>query len=252
LIYVGTSGWSYASWRGTYYPKGLPPGRWFDHVMAQFGTVEVNASFYRLPKPGVFSAWGLRTPPGGLVAVKASRYLTHIRRLREPAEPVARLMGRAGELGPRLGPVLLQLPPDFAADLELLEATLRQFPEGVRLAVETRHASWWTDEYARVLARYDAAHVWSDRHSRPLGPTWRTAGWGYLRMHEGAAEPWPHYGDAALATWVRRLTEAFGAEDDVFVYFNNDPGAAAPDDASRFAARVVGSGRPCSVRTAAA
>ena len=247
MIYVGTSGWSYASWRGTYYPAGLPQGRWFDHVIGQFRTVEVNASFYRLPKPGVFGSWGARTPAGGLIAVKASRYLTHIRRLRDPGEPVALLMSRAGELGSRLGPVLLQLPPDFVADLDLLDAALRKFPDGVRVAVETRHPSWWTEECRTLLTDHDAAHVWSDRRSRPLGPIWRTAGWAYLRMHEGAAQPWPHYGEAALAGWVGRITAAFGADDDVFVYFNNDPGAAAPEDAGRFAAQVSRSGRRCSV-----
>jgi uncharacterized protein YecE (DUF72 family) len=230
---VGTSGWSYPSWRGTCYPPGLPPGRWYDHVLSLLDTVEVNASFYRLPRPGVFAGWAARTPPGVLIAVKASRYLTHVRRLRDPAEPVQRLLGRAGELGRALGPVLVQLPPDFRADPPLLAATLRCFPPGVRVAVEPRHPSWWSPECRSVLESAGAALVWADRRSRPVAPLWRTADFGYLRLHEGSARPWPHYGPAALRAWARRLAEVFPGEEDVFVYFNNDPNAAAPADAQR-------------------
>lgn len=235
MIYVGTSGWSYQSWRGNYYPPGLPPGAWFDQVMRDFRTVEVNASFYRLPKPGVFDSWRSRAPADARIAVKASRYLTHIRRLREPAEPVARLMSRAGELGPRLGPVLIQLPPDFSVDLDALANVLREFPPGVRLAVEVRHPSWWSTEFEALLGQFHAAQVWADRRSRPIAPLARTAGWGYLRMHEGATRRWPEYGLAALRSWVARLADTYRPDDDVYVYFNNDPGGAAPRDAIRFA-----------------
>lgn len=250
MIYVGTSGWSYQSWRGNYYPQGLPAGQWFDRIIGDFGTVEVNASFYRLPRPGVFGMWAARTPRGALVAVKASRYLTHVRRLRDPAEPVAQLMSRAGELGPRLGPVLIQLPPDFTADLDALAATLREFPPGVRLAVEPRHESWWSEECRALLADFGAALVWADRRSRPITPLWRTAGWGYLRMHEGATGRWPEYGRSALHSWAGRLTDTFRAADDVFVYFNNDPGGAAPRDAHRLAGVLTRRGRATSVGSA--
>ena len=131
------------------------------------------------------------------MAVKASRYLTHIRRLRDPAEPVARLLGAAAGLGPRLGPVLLQLPPNLAADPPLLAACLDQFPAAaraagtgpVRVAVELRHQSWWAEERAgevqQVLAARDAALCWADRLGHPVSPLWRTAGWGYLRLPRG-------------------------------------------------------------------
>lgn len=232
-VRVGTSGWQYRDWRGVLYPPGLGQRHWLSAYAGQFDTVEVNNAFYRLPERSVFERWRAATPDGFLVAVKASRYLTHVRRLRDPEEPVARLLDRAAGLGDRLGPVLVQLPPDLPAAPERLDATLAAFPVGVRVAVEPRHASWWTEEVAGLLARRGAALCWADRGSRPVTPLWRTAGWGYLRLHAGAAAPWPRYGAAALRTWRRRLAEAWpGGE--VFVYFNNDPGGAAVYDARAF------------------
>ena len=140
------------------------------------------------------------------MAVKASRYLTHVRRLRDPAEPVRRLLDAAAGLGGRLGPVLLQLPPDLRADPALLAACLRQFPPAVRVAVEPRHPSWWTDEVREVLSAANTALCWADRGGSAVTPLWRTAGWGYLRFHEGDGDPWPSYSDAALSAWAERIT----------------------------------------------
>ena len=140
-LLLGTSGWQYADWRGPFYPQKLPQRRWLEHYAQHFSTVEVNNAFYRLPERATFEAWRARTPAGFIVTVKASRYLTHIKRLRDPAEPVARLMERATGLGDRLGAVLLQLPPTLQADPPLLAETLKHFPDGVRVAVEPRHPS---------------------------------------------------------------------------------------------------------------
>src|SRR5262245_24226073 len=137
-IRVGTSGWVYAEWRGDFYPEGLPQRRWLEYYASVFDTVEVNNAFYRLPKRETFENWRNTLPDGFCVAVKASRYLTHIKRLREPAEPVARLMAVATGLGDKLGPVLLQLPPTLKADPALLDACLAEFPAGVRVTVEPR------------------------------------------------------------------------------------------------------------------
>jgi uncharacterized protein YecE (DUF72 family) len=177
----------------------------------------------------VFERWCEQTPAGFVVAVKASRYLTHIRRLREPDEPVSRLVDRAAGLGRRLGPFLLQLPPTLRASPDALDACLRAFPSRARVTVEARHESWWSDEVRAVLDRRGAALCWADRRGRPVAPTWRTAGWGYVRLHEGAASPRPSYGRAALATWLDRIDDAWpGARRaDVFVFFNNDHGGAA-------------------------
>jgi uncharacterized protein YecE (DUF72 family) len=233
-LLVGTSGWQYADWRGRFYPPGVPQRLWLEHYATRFHTVEVNNAFYRLPSREVFEQWRRRTPPGFVVTVKASRYLTHIRRLREPAEPVARLLDRAAGLGDRLGPVLLQLPPTLKADPALLADCLANFPSHVRVAVEPRHESWWTDEVRGVLTDHRAALCWSDRLGRPVTPLWRTADWGYLRLHEGRANPRPRYGRRALRTWAERIQQTWSNAEDAYVYFNNDPGGAAVIDAEAF------------------
>lgn len=163
---VGTSGWQYADWRGGLYPVGIPQRLWLERYAETFDTVEVNNAFYRLPELSVFESWRERTPPGFLVVVKASRYLTHIKGLRQPAEPVARLLDRAAGLGSKLGQILLQLPPTLQADAALLAGCLDCFPAGVRVAVEPRHASWWTPPVRRLLTSYNAALCWADRRGR--------------------------------------------------------------------------------------
>ncbi len=240
-LLVGTSGWQYRDWRGGLYPDGLPQRAWLEHYGGQFATVEVNNAFYRLPERTVFERWRQQTPPGFVFAVKVSRYLTHVLRLRDPAEPVARLVDRAAGLGPRLGPYLLQLPPTLQAAPDRLDACLRAFPTRARVAVEPRHESWWTDEVRALLERRGAALCWADRAGRPLTPLWRTADWGYLRLHEGTAAPRPSYGRAALSSWLDRIDGAWpGARDgDAFVYFNNDRGGAAVRNA-RTLVRMAG------------
>jgi uncharacterized protein YecE (DUF72 family) len=244
--WVGTSGWQYKDWRGRFYPPKLPQAKWLEHYAEHFDTVELNNAFYRLPERATFEAWRERTPPGFVMTVKASRYLTHIKRLKEPAEPVERLMGRADALGDRLGPVLLQLPPNLKAAPDLLAETLRCFPPGTRVAVEPRHESWWTSAVRTILERHNAALCWADRHSRPITPLWRTADWGYLRLHEGRAKPWPNYGRAALRTWAERLAATWPDSADVYVYFNNDPGGAAVTNAVTFAEACRNLGRTTS------
>ncbi|MFI0737443.1 DUF72 domain-containing protein [Streptomyces sp. NPDC021100] len=241
-LLVGTSGWQYADWRGGLYPDGLPQRLWLEEYVRHFATVENNNAFYRLPSPDTFADWRDRTPDGFVMAVKASRFLTHIKRLRDPAEPVARLMRHAAGLGDRLGPVLLQLPPTLRADPATLDAALAEFPPGVRVAVEPRHPSWWTDEVRAVLEHRGAALCWADAGSRPAGPLWRTAGWGYLRFHGGRARPWPRYGRQALATWAARVADTWPRQADVHAYFNNDPGGAAVADAAVFARAAVRAG----------
>ncbi|MFD5177242.1 DUF72 domain-containing protein [Nocardia sp. NPDC058379] len=235
MIRLGTSGWQYRDWRGVLYPDGLPTRRWLERYAEAFATVESNSAFYRLPSRETFVAWRDRTPADFLVAVKASRYLTHIRRLRDAAEPVARLLDHAAGLGDRLGPILLQLPPTLRADAALLDDCLGCFPATVRVAVEPRHDSWWTDEIRTVLESRDAALAWADRDSRPVTPRWRTTGWAYLRLHAGRASPPPHYGRRALASWIDRLTGTWPDDAEMFVYFDNDHGGAAVEDAVTFA-----------------
>jgi uncharacterized protein YecE (DUF72 family) len=217
-VRVGTSGFDYRHWRGVLYPPQEPHRRWLELYAAAFDTVELNSTFYRLPPTSRFRAWGESVPPGFTFAVKASRYLTHVRRLQGPREPVERLMSRAAALGDALGPILLQLPPDMAATLDRLDATLRAFGPGVRVAVEPRHPSWFTDELRTLLEEHRAALCLVDRGG-PKGPGWLTADWSYARLHAGRAAPPSCYGRAAVATWARRLSDGPSPS---YVYFNND------------------------------
>ena len=214
-VLVGTSGWQYRDWRGTFYPPDVPQRRWLEHYARQFATVENNGTFYRLPSRETFAGWRDRVGAGFLMAVKASRYLTHVRRLRDPAEPVRRL----------------------------LDECLSRFPAGIRVAVEPRHESWWSAEVRDVLAARNAALCWADRTGTAVTPLWRTAGWGYLRFHQGDGEDWPRYRAATLRAWADRIAATWAEGLDVYVYFNNDQRGAAPRDAVGFGAAVSAHGR---------
>ena len=150
-LHVGTSGWQYDWWRDAFYPKATPKRRWLGHYACRFATVEVNNAFYRLPERTTFERWAAGTPDDFTFALKASRFLTHVKRLADPAEPVARMLDRARGLGQKLGPVLLQLPPQLAIALDRLDDALAQFPADQRVAVEFRHPSWFVDECRAVL-----------------------------------------------------------------------------------------------------
>lgn len=231
---MGCSGWQYADWKGRFYPVGLAQAHWLEHYSTRFETVEVNSAFYRLPEAGVFERWAASTPTDFVFSVKASRYLTHVRRLKEPGDSVERLMKRARHLGSKLGPVLLQLPPNLRFDADALRATLQAFPSPRRVAVEPRHASWNCDEFFDLCGELGAAFCLSDK-AGTRSPLRRTADWGYVRLHEGRATPAPCYGRAALNSWAARLADTWGPGADVFVYFNNDHGGCAVRDAHRFA-----------------
>lgn len=226
MALIGTSGWQYADWRGRFYPAGVPQRAWLAFYAREFPVVEVNSTFYRLPKRTAAQQWHEQTPDGFLMAAKMSRFLTHIKRLRDPQEPIARFFDRLEPLGDRLGPVLLQLGPTMKVDLDALDGVLRAMPKGVRVAVEPRHRTWWTDDVRAALEKHGAALCWADRLGRPVTPVWRTTDWAYLRMHEGRADPRPRYGEKALRSWSERIA---GLE--AFVFFNNDHGAAAIADA---------------------
>jgi uncharacterized protein YecE (DUF72 family) len=233
-LWIGTSGWQYRSWKGTFYPERLAQRQWLECYAEHFRTVEVNNAFYRLPEASTFEQWRDRTPADFIVGVKASRYLTHVKRLHDPEEPVARFMQRASRLGPKLGPVLVQLPPSLGRDVKALDEVLRQFPASVKVTVEFRHESWFVDETYALLRDRDVALCLADSPRRRT-PVIRTAGWGYIRFHEGRATPHPCYGRTALATWATRLADLWDPADDVYAYFNNDGRACAVRDAAVFA-----------------
>jgi uncharacterized protein YecE (DUF72 family) len=243
--HIGTSGWQYGDWRGTFYPEKEPTAIWLELYARSFCTVEVNNTFYRLPPRSTFEDWRARTPSGFELAIKASRYLTHLRRLRDPQEPVDRLLARVTALGPRTGPLLLQLPPNLRIDVPLLECTLDAIGSRMKTAVEFRHRSWFTDEVLDILDRAGAALVLADRPRARIEPT-VTGGWSYLRFHQGT-QTGSHYPRSKLRRWADVIA---GLEArDIYVYFNNDQGAAAPRDASALAGLL--SSRGLSVPTPA-
>lgn len=228
-IRIGTSGWVYQHWRGIFYPADLQQGAWFAHYARAFDTVEINNSFYRLPSAGAFAAWREQAPPGFLYAVKASRYLTHLKKLKDPEEPLQRFFDRAGHLGDTLGPVLYQLPPRWRRDLPRFEHFLAVLPPGYRHVVEFRDASWLCDPVFQLMERHGVAHCLHDR--RPLEVPLRvTAPPVYIRLHGDPA----HGGDyrrATLEGWAGRIAGWRRQQFDIFVYFNNDIGGHALENA---------------------
>jgi uncharacterized protein YecE (DUF72 family) len=228
VIWVGTSGWQYDDWSGRFYPDGLPKSRWLDYFSTRFASVEINNTFYRLPNEESFARWGRETPDGFVVTVKASRYITHIRRLRDAGDSVNLFWTRCRRLGPRLGPVLFQLPPRFPADPDRLRAFCRQLPKTMRAAFEFRDRSWERAETYRILHEAGAAFVLADSPGARV-PAAITSGWSYVRFHKGTMVT-PGYTRPKLRRWADRIAAMDAA--DVFVYFNNDTGGAAPRDAA--------------------
>jgi uncharacterized protein YecE (DUF72 family) len=218
-VRIGCSGWNYKHWREIFYPKGLPPRRWLDRYASCFDTVEINATFYRLPRREAVANWVAESPPGFLFAVKMSRYVTHVKRLREVPEGVALFYERIEPLvrSPKLGPVLWQLPPQFKRDDERLAAALEALPPG-RHCFEFRHESWFADEVYELLRARGVALVIGDDPRRPFQTRELTADWTFVRFHGGLAER-GDYSEEQLEEWARWLE---GLEGDRYVYFNND------------------------------
>ena len=219
MIRIGCSGWSYEHWRGPVYPAGEPEARWLELYAELFDTVEVNATFYRLPTRNAVVHWAEATPEGFCFAVKSSRYLTHVKRLRELPPGIERFYERIEPLREayKLGPVLWQLPPRFKRDDDRLASALAVLATG-RHAFEFRDDSWFAPDVYDLLRAHDAALVVADRAPRRPTPWVDTADWAYLRFHNGRARRGA-YGRRALRTWAGRVRSADG---DLFAYFNND------------------------------
>jgi uncharacterized protein YecE (DUF72 family) len=231
VIWIGTSGWQYRHWNGTFYPEKLPQREWLRHYSRRFPIVEVNNSFYRLPNEASFDRWRDESPPGFVFALKASRYITHIRRLRDPKDPVELFWSRAVRLEEKLGPVLFQLPPRFRADAALLRAFLAVLPGEMRAAFEFRDDSWQHEEVLTALDQAGAAWVLADRPGGRIRPI-LTGGWSYIRFHQGR-DLHPGYTRQKLRSWADRIIEV-GAKD-TYAFFNNDALGAAPEDAQTLA-----------------
>lgn len=229
MVRIGTSGWVYQHWRGSFYPHELKQERWFSHYAHVFDTVEINNAFYRLPSAAVFEAWGKQAPPGFVYAVKASRFLTHMKKLRDPQEPLERFFSRAQALGALLGPVLYQLPPRWRADLPRFEGFLASLPHGHTHVVEFRDASWLVEPVFERMQHYGVAHCIHDMPPLTV-PRRITAATVYLRLHGDPAHG-GNYQHATLAGWAEQISAWRDQGRPVFVYFNNDIGGHAINNA---------------------
>jgi uncharacterized protein YecE (DUF72 family) len=227
---VGCSGWEYRHWRGTFYPPDVPRTRWFDYYASVFDTVEINNTFYRLPEEATFAAWAARAPRGFEYTVKASRFLTHRKKLREPEEPLERLFTRMRPLGRRLGPVLYQLPPGWKLDRERLEHFLQALPRGARHVLEFRDPSWYAPDVLARLAQRRVSLCLHDMHGSATGRK-RVGPLVYVRFHGPAGTYEGGYPERRLAGWADWLHAQRERGADVYAYFNNDLGGHAPRDA---------------------
>ena len=231
---VGTSGYVYRDWRTRFYPRALPARAWLPYYAASFDTVELNSPFYRLPRAATFRAWAAAVPPEFVFAVKASRFLTHVKRLNEPGPPLTLFLRRARALGQALGPVLIQLPSTFHLRLDRLDGLLRAVSRRphVRWVLEVRHASWLIDEVVERLARANVALCLHDWQEQPVtGPL--TADFVYVRRHGTRRRYGGSYTDAMLRADAGRVAGWTRGGRDVYVYFNNDGRAAAVRNARR-------------------
>jgi uncharacterized protein YecE (DUF72 family) len=254
VIEVGTSGYVYDHWKRIFYPRGLPARRWLEHYARIFSTVELNATFYRLPTPSAVDGWREGTPPGFRFAAKGSRYLTHMKRLKDPGPGIKRYFDLILRLGRKLSVVLWQLPPQMnRADPERLAGFLDQLPP-LRHAVEFRSEAWYTDEICEVLEAHGAAFCEHDLVDRD--PPRLTGGFRYLRFHGATGKYRGRYGRRALSPVARDLS---GWRGDAYVYFNNDHFGHAIRDAldlsdllGRYSTHGPGGDRPALRRGPAA
>jgi uncharacterized protein YecE (DUF72 family) len=229
---IGCSGWEYGHWRGNFYPEEVARGRWLEHYARTFDTVEINASFYRLPAASSFERWAARVPARFVFAVKASRFLTHMKKLKEPAGPLQLFFERAAPLAARFGPVLYQLPPRWRANAGRLRAFLDHLPENRLHAIEFRDPTWYTEEILGLLQRRGVTLCLHDMTGSATGLR-RVGTFAYLRFHgPGPAYSggYPEHQLRPCADWIRAEARDGRA---VFAYFNNDIGGHAPRDAVR-------------------
>jgi uncharacterized protein YecE (DUF72 family) len=235
---IGCSGWQYKHWRGDFYPADLPQRSWLEHYATTFDTVELNNSFYRLPSADAFRAWRARTPVEFEFAVKASRFLTHMKKLNDPEEPLERLFTPARELGGKLGPVLYQLPPRWPFNRERLADFVTALPRRARHAIEFREPSWYNDEAFALMSRHGVALCLHDMHGS-ASPRVVVGPFVYIRFH-GTERYSGAYSDAHLHDWAQWIAARLDEGMRVFAYFNNDTGGHAPRDAVRLRTMVSG------------
>lgn len=240
--YIGTSGWVYKNWDKTFYPEDVPAYGRLEFYTTQFSTVEVNATFYRLPSLKMIHSWRQRAPRTFVFAVKGSRYITHLKKLTNLGRGLSKFTRRIGPLRPRLGPILWQLPRILQKDARRLDRFLSQLPGSFRHAVEFRHPSWYCEEIFDILRDRQAAHVSISSQAMPEDLN-VTADFAYIRFHglEGGAAH--DYTRSELEPWAGHIRDQVRADRDVFAYFNNDLNVAAPANAKTLMEMVGGASR---------
>ena len=234
--YIGTSGFSYSHWRGPFYPDDLPQAQWLEYYAQTFPTVELNSTFYRLPRETTVQNWRDRTPTDFLFAVKASRLITHLHQLHSVQEPLENFLSRMQNLGPKLGPLLYQLPPSLKRDEALLEAFLQLLPADYQHVLEFRHPSWYAGKVDALLGDYNVALCIHDMN-KSESPVAATADFTYLRFHGTGPRYSGNYSAQQLERWaepIGQLTRVNNLKS-VYAYFNNDIGGHAINNARALA-----------------
>ena len=235
-VHIGCSGWVYRHWRGLLYPEGLPQRLWFQRYAKDFDTVEINASFYRVPKAETFDAWRGKAPPGFRYAVKVNRFITHLKKLLDCPDETAGFIQRARRLGETLGPLLYQLPPSLHKDLPRLEAFLARLPDDLEQVVEFRHKSWYDGDVLALLDRRSVGFVAHDMKGL-VSPRWASGRTAYVRFH-GTGRYVGRYSDEALLEWTDWIVAQAREGRSVWCYFNNDIHGHAIEDAQTLKSMV--------------
>jgi uncharacterized protein YecE (DUF72 family) len=229
---IGTSGWHYPHWRGVFYPEKLAASRWLDYYAQHFDTVELNSTFYRLPTENGLDTWRESSPRGFCFAAKGSRFLTHMKKLKEPAPGIAKFFERVDRLAGKLGPVVFQLPPWWEVNLERLAGFLEALPPRHKYAFELRNPTWHTDAVYRILRRYKAAFCIFEIAGFQSGLE-ITANFTYIRLHGPGGAYEGSYPEETLRAWARRIREWQRDLRAVYLYFDNDQAGYAVKNALR-------------------
>ncbi len=237
-LYIGTSGWVYSHWRGIFYPEGLAQARWLEFYNQHFPTVELNNSFYHLPSEKAFAAWRERSSEGFVYAVKVSRFITHLKKLRNVEEALENFLSRAKILGGKLGPLLYQLPPNMSRNDTLLESFLRLLPPGLCHVFEFRHESWLDEPVFALLREHNVGFCIYDMPGLTT-PLVATADFAYIRFHGSADLYGSCYSEAELGEWASHIAKLGQGLTSVYIYFNNDSQAFAVSNAQTLAKQLA-------------
>jgi uncharacterized protein YecE (DUF72 family) len=243
MIHIGTSGWHYPHWRGPFYPEKLPTSKMLEFYAGHFDTVELNNTFYRLPTETAVHEWRTSTPTQFEFAAKGSRFLTHMKKLKDPAPGIEKYFDRIRGLGKKLGPIVWQLPPQWEVNAQRLEAFLKALPKRRRYAFELRNPTWHNDEIYSILHRHNAAFCIFEIAGMFSG-TQLTTDFTYVRLHGPAGAYQGSYSDAVLRRWAAQLREWNSHLRATYIYFDNDQAAYAAENALALQHMLAGSGAP--------